>query len=227
MGSLGYTAHMETKTCSKCGTTYPATPEFFVRSKIHKDGLYPSCKKCTRAQYREHYERNREKIIARTTQYHQDNPDAQKRASAKWKQEHREQHLQETRDRSAAWRELNRDKDRTASKRWREDNPDAYRAIQHAARARKRNSQGSFSAEQWERLKDQFGYRCPRCGRAEPEITLTVDHVVPLAWGGSNDIGNIQPLCKACNAAKGAREAADYRSESPDQIPTQLPLHLE
>jgi 5-methylcytosine-specific restriction endonuclease McrA len=34
------------------------------------------------------------------------------------------------------------------------------------------------------------------CGEAKP---LTVDHVVPVSKGGSNDISNIQPLCLECN----------------------------
>jgi 5-methylcytosine-specific restriction endonuclease McrA len=39
---------------------------------------------------------------------------------------------------------------------------------------------------------------------------LTEDHVVPLSLGGSNDIDNIQPLCKSCNSSKRGRHI-DYR----------------
>ena len=37
------------KTCSKCSTIYPSTPEFFYKHKINSDGeqLYKGkCKKC-------------------------------------------------------------------------------------------------------------------------------------------------------------------------------------
>lgn len=38
------------------------------------------------------------------------------------------------------------------------------------------------------------------------------DHVVPVLFGGSNDISNIQPLCRSCNSSKGA-STVDYRGK--------------
>lgn len=32
---------------------------------------------------------------------------------------------------------------------------------------------------------------------------LTIDHIVPKSLGGSNHIDNLQPMCSACNTAKG------------------------
>lgn len=81
----------------------------------------------------------------------------------------------------------------------------------HARRADhiKQNG-GAFTLEQWETLKTQCDYKCLRCGRREPEITLCADHIKPLARGGSSYISNIQPLCVKCNSWKGAREI-DFR----------------
>lgn len=42
---------------------------------------------------------------------------------------------------------------------------------------------------------------CP-CGQTE---NLQVDHIVPLAGGGTNDFSNLQVLCARCNNIKGAR----------------------
>lgn len=46
--------------------------------------------------------------------------------------------------------------------------------------------------------------RCAMCGRTPLEhgVVLQVDHKMPQAWGGTNDIENLQPLCEECNRGK-------------------------
>jgi 5-methylcytosine-specific restriction endonuclease McrA len=65
-------------------------------------------------------------------------------------------------------------------------------------------------SKSWRTLKARYDYTCLCCGRREPAIELTRDRIVPLDQGGSDDIANIQPLCRRCNGAKGAR-TIDYR----------------
>jgi len=79
------------------------------------------------------------------------------------------------------------------------------RARQYAKhrRAVKKGADGSHTAEQWEEMKKAFNYSCALCGKAEPEIKLTQDHIIPLSKGGDDFITNIQPLCEACNKRKG------------------------
>ncbi|PIG91761.1 HNH endonuclease [Gloeocapsopsis sp. IPPAS B-1203] len=43
--------------------------------------------------------------------------------------------------------------------------------------------------------------QCQSCGTTAIE-TLTVDHIIPLARGGKNDISNLQTLCRYCNQRK-------------------------
>src|SRR5690606_10438249 len=40
-----------------------------------------------------------------------------------------------------------------------------------------------------------------RCGNP-PAPATTADHIVPLEQGGTNEMGNLQPACKSCNASK-------------------------
>lgn len=55
--------------------------------------------------------------------------------------------------------------------------------------------------------RDKFA--CQYCGAKAPEVLLEVDHVVPVAGGGTNDIANLLSSCKPCNGGKGARLLSD------------------
>jgi 5-methylcytosine-specific restriction endonuclease McrA len=48
--------------------------------------------------------------------------------------------------------------------------------------------------------------RCAQCGRTPLDhgVVLVVDHKVPREWGGTDEIGNLQPLCEECNSGKKA-----------------------
>lgn len=69
-------------------------------------------------------------------------------------------------------------------------------------RALNRGVGGSHTLADWETLKAQYNWTCPACRKSEPEIKLTLDHVIPVSKGGSHNIENIQPLCKSCNSKK-------------------------
>jgi hypothetical protein len=45
-------------------------------------------------------------------------------------------------------------------------------------------------------------HRCIYCGRAAPEVKLTVDHVLPEALGGRTEASNLVTACADCNAGK-------------------------
>jgi 5-methylcytosine-specific restriction endonuclease McrA len=51
-------------------------------------------------------------------------------------------------------------------------------------------------------LIERDGYQCARCGSQD---NLTIDHIVPLSKGGSDDLDNLQLLCKTHNSSKGDR----------------------
>ena len=44
-----------------------------------------------------------------------------------------------------------------------------------------------------------FG-KCQNCGRID---NLTIDHITPISKGGTDDLVNLQCLCRHCNRRKG------------------------
>ena len=49
---------------------------------------------------------------------------------------------------------------------------------------------------------DRDNWTCVDCGG---HTDLSVDHKIPVAAGGTNDIDNLQTMCRPCNSRKGAK----------------------
>jgi len=62
-----------------------------------------------------------------------------------------------------------------------------------------------FASEQAEKMLaiiHRDGHQCSRCLTTDD---LTLDHIVPVEKGGSDDLDNLQILCRSCNSKKGNR----------------------
>lgn len=53
------------------------------------------------------------------------------------------------------------------------------------------------------------GFACQYCGAKAPDVRLHVDHIVPLARGGTDDIRNLRTACADCNGGKGTLGGKD------------------
>lgn len=47
-------------------------------------------------------------------------------------------------------------------------------------------------------------HACRYCGGTAPDVRLTIDHVLPIALGGTDDATNLVAACADCNAGKSA-----------------------
>jgi 5-methylcytosine-specific restriction endonuclease McrA len=76
----------------------------------------------------------------------------------------------------------------------------------------------THTKDEWEAMRLFFG-ECVKCGNKED---LVKDHITPIYQGGSDGLENLQPLCRKCNASKGA-DSTDYRSIYCDKNDCEMP----
>lgn len=69
-------------------------------------------------------------------------------------------------------------------------------------RFQKKTSRISIPQEVREYIFQRDNYQCRSCGKTKEKTVLELDHIVPIANGGSNDISNLQTLCRHCNRRK-------------------------
>lgn len=61
-----------------------------------------------------------------------------------------------------------------------------------------------FTTDEKEYMLNKSDYRCCHCGKTiGNKMGFTVEHVVPISKGGTNDMVNMVALCKECNHEKG------------------------
>lgn len=70
---------IQTKRCSKCKQTFPATLEYFYKSKECKYGLRPDCKQCYDQRHKQYYEVHKTERQKSSIQYYHSNKRQRKR----------------------------------------------------------------------------------------------------------------------------------------------------
>jgi 5-methylcytosine-specific restriction endonuclease McrA len=63
------------------------------------------------------------------------------------------------------------------------------------------------STRAWRRQRARILAENPVCQYCGGPAT-TVDHVIPLARGGTDDLANLVPACAVCNGRKGALKSS-------------------
>jgi 5-methylcytosine-specific restriction endonuclease McrA len=131
----------------------------------------------------------------------------------KWKQENPDRRLENNR----RWALANPEKVAESRKKWKRENPEKAKAQQlamtHLRRARKSNVGGKHTRQEIAELKRRQQYKCACCQESIKKNSH-VDHIMPIALGGSNDISNIQILCPDCNVRKGKKDPIDWAQEN-------------
>lgn len=167
-----------TNWCPNCRTTKPLA-EFPKASDRHR-AVATYCRECTRE--------------LRSTRYKAKIRDQQKR----WRDANPEIMAAHYRD----YAKRNPEKRAALRRRLVAQKPDLYRSLRQAAenrrRARETDAPGHATATQIQARWDYYGGLCWMCGQPATEL----EHVKPLAKGGSNWPANLRPACRHCNAVK-------------------------
>jgi len=198
------------KMCSKCKETKAISE--FSKAKQRKSGYSSRCKDCDQAYYNARHEHYLQNGRERRSQ------PGYKESYSEYAKEYREKNRESLREKRRAHREENKERLNKVSQKWKRKNRDKVYASNRKRRGIKANAPGSFTLEEWNALKKHYVFTCLACGKKEPEIKLSPDHVVPLSKGGSDFIENIQPLCAECNGRKMTR-STDFR---PDKVQASL-----
>lgn len=62
-------------------------------------------------------------------------------------------------------------------------------------------------------------YVCTYCGQRRISRSFEIDHMTPVIRGGSNDMDNLQVICRPCNQRKGIQTDEEFRERYSRLVP--------
>ena len=175
-----------------------------------------------KARKRAYYEANRAKVLARASAWAKENPEK----AARNKRAYLKRNAESLKARRAGWLQANSDYVREYLRAYNEQNaqsikarkrtyqlarPDVHRSVSRNRRARQLMAPGRHTATDIKLINERQEYRCVYCG-VDTSHDYHVDHIVPLARGGSNWPDNLQITCPPCNRKKHTLDHATFLS---------------
>ncbi len=125
----------------------------------------------------------------------------------------REAHPEQHRAAAREWYHNNLETSRKYRTEWYARNKERliekFRTSWHANNLRRRKAAGKLSAAALKEILELQRHRCAIC-RCSVRGGYHIDHINPIARGGTHDRRNIQILCPACNMSKGAKDPASF-----------------
>jgi 5-methylcytosine-specific restriction endonuclease McrA len=142
-----------------------------------------------------------------------------------WQRNYSADHREEVRVRGAVWyaanrerlaaihrvaHEANRERDARVAQAWRKAHPEENREKTRQRRARLRGN-GPVERISEQAVYDRDGGLCRLCGKPVRRDQMSLDHIVPIAAGGSHTTLNVQLAHRLCNYRRQHRGPAQLR----------------
>lgn len=189
--------------------------EIISRTEAEAKGLtrYFSGEPCSRGHVSERYlsmhcvQCHKEK---RKERYESD-PDERARnlrVAKEWHKANRAKRLQH----KQKWYQNNKEQHHLGVKEWQKKNPEKVKIIRAAKRARRAKAPGTYKVDDILAIKARQRHRCAYC-RKRLDDRFHIDHIVPIALGGTNWPRNLQLTCPPCNLGKSAKEPTRFARE--------------
>jgi len=182
------------KTCIKCGSN-----EFYERG---------DCAPCARANAKQWRLDNKERAAEAYKKWAAKNKERISETYKRW----REKNMEEANKHNRAYRAKYPERARAASDNWKKANPEAAAAIKENRRCRIMGQGGTFTKDDVFKLRETQGDKCAVC-RKDISAKRHIDHIMPIALGGSNNPDNLQLLCPPCNHRKAAKHPEVFMRE--------------
>lgn len=164
------------------------------------------CRPCQIEASKRRYKANPEPAKARSMA--QRNSD--KEAYSKYKKMYYEKNKNKIIAKVKAWASKNPKKVAGYVKKWDQSNPEVRAAIRHNRRAKEKGT-GRLSSDIVHKLMSIQTGKCRYCEASLDKFH--VDHIMPLALGGTNTDNNVQLLCPKCNLRKAAKHPLEFERE--------------
>lgn len=146
---------------------------------------------------RQWYARNREQRAEKNREWYKNHPGYwKKRSRAKLNTVERAYYARNATRLAAEKREYNR------------THPAKVKASNLRQRAQRTAAPGYASPEQ---IAARIAYYGGRCAYCQTGVYEQLDHVIPIARGGSNWPANLRPACRRCNQSKKAKKLTEWR----------------
>ena len=145
-----------------------------------------------------HYKANQAKEVKRQAIYRETHREIVRARNRAWARANYAKDPIAGAARAAAWRAAHPARIKTILSTYRKRHPEKTREKGLRQNARRRGAAGRATAAQIQARVDLYGGRCAYCERSYEHI----DHVIPLAKGGSNWPSNLVPACAKCNHRK-------------------------